>query len=289
MNVLVIGANGQLGSDICEVFGGRHQVIPAAHEDGDIADKNAMRALFEKARPDCVINTAAMHNVEACEKDPEAAYRVNALGAKNLAELCAERDIPFIQISTDYVFDGGKGAPYTEDDAARPLNVYGNTKLAGENYALAACPKAAVVRVGGIYGKNPCRAKGGLNFVELMLKLAGERPQIRVVDDEIVTPTPTAAIAAQLLAIAENGLTGVIHATCQGQCSWHEFARTIFELSGVKTDLQKARPGEFPAKVRRPLYSVLDNSHLSENNLDAMPHWRDGLEQYLAQRGARAN
>lgn len=283
MRVLVLGANGQLGCDICEVFSKKHDVTPATHEDGDIADKKAMDALFAKANPDCVINTAAMHNVEACEQDPLKAYRVNALGAKNLAELCAGRDIPLIHISTDYVFDGKKGSPYVEDDAARPLNVYGNTKLAGENYALAACDKTAVVRVGGIYGNNPCRAKGGLNFVRLMLKLASERPQIRVVDDEIVTPTPTADIARELLAIMENGLTGVIHATCQGDCSWHDFAAAIFAETKVNTDLQKARPGEFPAKVKRPMYSVLKNARLQKENIDIMPDWQAGLRAYLKQ------
>lgn len=281
MKILVLGANGQLGQDICGTLAQKHVVAPATHEDGDIADKMAMGALFARHAPDCVINTAAMHNVEACEKSPEEAYRVNALGPKYLAELCAERDIPFIHISTDYVFDGKKGGPYTEEDAPRPLNVYGNTKAAGENYALAACGKTAVVRVGGIYGKHPCRAKGGLNFVQLMLKLAKERPQIRVVDDEIATPTPAAAIARQLQAITEKGVAGIIHATCQGQCSWYEFAKKIFELSGVKTDLQKAAPGEFPAKTARPAYSVLDNRKLRHNALDIMPHWQDGLQDYL--------
>ncbi len=285
MKVLVIGANGQLGSDICEVFAQKHEIAPATHEDGDITDKQAMERLFADATPGCVINTAAMHNVEACEKDPGAAYRVNALGAKNLAELCAEQDIPFIHISTDYVFDGKKGAPYSEDDVPHPLNVYGNTKLSGENYALAACDKAAIVRVSGIYGKNPCRAKGGLNFVQLMLKLAKERPQIRVVDDETVTPTPTLEIAKQLQIIVENGLTGIIHTACQGQCSWYEFARAIFAISGVKTDLQKARPGEFPAKVKRPMYSVLQNSRLKSLNMDKLPNWKEALQSYVIDQG----
>lgn len=282
MKVLLIGANGQLGRDISAELACAHKVTEATHVDGDISDHGAMRVLFEKTSPDCVINTAAMHNVEQCEKEPQKSYLVNGLGVKNLTELCREGSIPFIHVSTDYVFDGKKGKPYQETDAPLPVNVYGNTKLAGEYYALSTWDKSVVVRVGGIYGKNPCRAKGGLNFVQLMLKLAKERPQIRVVDDEIVTPTPTAAIARQVRVIMENGVFGLFHATCQGQCSWHEFAKTIFELASIETDLQKARPGEFTAKVKRPSYSVLENANLNELGLDCMPDWREGLESYLA-------
>lgn len=281
MKVLVLGANGQLGCDICATFAKAHTVVPATHGDGDVADGEAMRRLLENAAPSCVINTAAMHNVDLCEKDPEQAYRVNALGVRNLAELCAKRESRFIHISTDYVFDGKKNSPYVETDAPCPLNVYGNTKLAGENYALAANARAAIVRIGGIYGKNPCRAKGGLNFVQLMLKLAGERSDIRVVDDEIVTPTPTAAIARQLLAVVESDLNGIIHATCQGQCSWYEFARAIFAETGLSPNLQRARPGEFPAKTRRPAYSVLENARLKAAGQDLMPDWLSGLKSYL--------
>lgn len=285
MKTMVIGANGQLGSDICEVFGKKHQVHGLTHAEGDISDYAAMLKLFDGLSPDIVINTAAMHNVEACEKDAAKAYAVNGIGVKNLAELCRQGDIPFIHISTDYVFDGKKGRPYVETDAAMPLNVYGNTKLSGENYALSIWPKTAVMRVGAIYGKNPCRAKGGLNFVGLMLKLAGERPFIRVVDDEIVTPTPTMAIAEQALVLTENEKYGLFHATCQGQCSWYEFAKTIFEIAGVKTDLQKAKPGKFPAKVRRPMFSVLENKRLAEMELDIMSGWKDGLEKYIIKKG----
>lgn len=283
MKILILGGNGQLGCDVRAAFEKHHDVHAATHDDGDICNPGAMRTLFDAVSPDCVINTAAMHHVEECEKNPSKAYETNALASRQLAELCREGDIPFVHISTDYVFDGKKGKPYLETDAAFPLNVYGNTKQSGENYILSTWHKGTVVRVGGIYGQNPCRAKGGLNFVQLMLKLAKERPQIRVVDDETVTPTPTAAIAAQLVHIVENGVTGLVHVTCRGECSWYEFARNIFELCGIKTDLQKARPGEFPAKVARPSYSVLENRKLQDCSLDVMPHWLDGLKNYIYQ------
>ena len=286
MNVVVIGANGQLGSDVCEAFEPKHAVLKLEHADADIADAAGITAALTRLEPDCVINTAALHNVEACEADPVKSHAVNALGARNLALACKGLDAMLVHIGTDYVFNGAKAAPYVETDAPLPLNVYGNTKLAGEHYALSTWEKTCVVRVGGIYGVRPCRAKGGLNFVQLMLKLGTERPVVRVVDDEIVTPTPTSAIAAQLLPLVEGGHYGLFHATCQGACSWHAFAARIFELAGLPATLQKAAPGEFPAKVPRPLYSVLENARLKALGLDSMPDWEAGLQTYVREIGA---
>jgi dTDP-4-dehydrorhamnose reductase len=224
-----------------------------------------------------------MHNVEQCEKEPARAFAVNALGARNLARHAEDNGIYLLQISTDYVFDGAKQAPYIETDAPLPLNVYGNSKAAGEYFVLSGCREGAVLllRVSGVYGKNPCRAKGGLNFVRLMLKLANERPEIRVVDDEILTPTYSVDIAQQVVKVLQDRALGLFHGTAQGACSWYQFARCIFEKSGIVTNLQKARPGEFPAKVPRPSYSVLGNSRLQELGIDIMPSWQDGLERYL--------
>lgn len=286
MNVVVIGANGQLGSDVCEVFEPKHTVLRLEHADADIADAAGINTALARLEPDCVINTAALHNVEACEADPVKSHMVNALGTRNLALACKELDALLVHIGTDYVFDGAKAAPYVETDAPLPINVYGNTKLSGEHYALSTWEKTCIVRVGGIYGVRPCRAKGGLNFVQLMLKLGTERPSVRVVDNEIVTPTPTSAIAAQLLSLVEGGQCGLFHATCQGACSWHAFAERIFELAGLPATLQKAGPGEFPAKVPRPLYSVLENARLKTLGLDIMPDWEAGLQIYLRQIGA---
>lgn len=283
MKVMVIGANGQLGSDIADVLANEQDVISITHDDGDISDFNSMQDIFDNNSPDYVINTAAMHNVENCEMDPLQAFKVNGIGVRNLALLCREGDIPFLHVSTDYVFDGNQNVPYVESDSARPLNVYGNTKLSGENFALNTWKKTAVLRVGGIYGANPCRAKGGLNFVRLMLKLAEERPEIRVVNDEIVTPTPTRAIARQIKAVMNKKGAGLYHATCQGHCSWYEFAKAIFEIAGKTPNLQKARPGEFPVKIKRPSYSVLFNQHLKDDGIDIMPDWKEGLEDYLAE------
>ena len=281
MRVIVTGANGQLGMDVCAAFAKEYEVHALTHEQMNITDMARVEQVFGSIQPQCVVNTAAMHHVEKCEANPVQAYTVNAVGTRNLAQVCAAHGAHFVHIGTDYVFDGAKKASYLESDTPMPLNVYGNTKLSGDHYALTNWEKSSVMRVGGIYGFHPCRAKGGLNFVRLMLKLAKERPHIRVVDDEIVTPTPTAAIAMQLLRIVEAKAFGLFHSTCQGQCSWFDFAGRIFELAGVRTDLQKAEPGEFPAKVARPSYSVLENARLKDLGLDIMPHWEEGLANFL--------
>jgi len=186
-----------------------------------------------------------------------------------------------VHYSTDYVFDGAKQAPYAETDAPRPLNAYGTAKLPGEYFIRSLAPRHFVLRVGAIYGHSPCRAKGGRNFVTTMLTLGRERPVLRVVDDEIVSPTPTAAIARQSAALCGTAHYGLYHMAARGRCSWHAFAAAIFELAGIKTDLQVAAPGEFPAKVPRPSYSALENVELNRIGLDLMPDWRDGLKAFL--------
>jgi dTDP-4-dehydrorhamnose reductase len=287
MKVVVLGANGQLGYDVTSAFAAQGNAVAAlTHEQVEVASLESVQAALEGVHPDLVINTAAFHHVEKCEADPARAFAVNGAGARNVALVTDSLCIPLIHISTDYVFDGAKGTPYTEDDPARPLNVYGNTKLSGEHFVRSANPRHFVVRVSAIYGENPCRAKGGLNFVELMLKLSGEREELRVVDDEFVTPTPTIQIARQLLELGRSQEYGLYHATAEGSCSWYEFAAAIFEMTGTRVRLERARPGEFPAKVPRPKYSVLENEALKRRSLNVFSAWQEGLSHYLAHRQA---
>lgn len=290
MRVAVIGANGQLGKDICEAFvknGDAVIELDIAREDSgriDISDRDSVSNALKKIAPaDMIINTAAMHNVEACENDPEKAFKINGVGSINLAVVCNEIDRPLLHISTDYVFDGKKDRPYSEADRPMPLNVYGNTKLSGEHFIESMAKKYFILRVSGIYGKNPCLAKGGRNFVDLMMKLSQERPEVRVVDDEILTPTFTEDIAAQIVKLAHTGTAeyGLYHCTAEGWCSWYEFAKEIFALAKSKVILNKATPGEFAVKVNRPKYSVLENGFLKEQHLNIMPPWQDGLKRYL--------
>ncbi len=288
MKIAVLGANGQLGADVVAAFleQGDH-VVALTHEDIEISSLASVRKCLEDIRPDLVINTAAFHNVERCEDEPEPAFSVNAIGARNVAQITDSLKATLLHISTDYVFDGLKPAPYTEEDPPRPLNVYGNSKLAGEYFVRCTNPRHFVVRVSGIYGEHPCRAKGGLNFVEMMLKLSREREELRVVDDQRVTPTPTIEIARQVAVLGKTEGYGVYHAASGGSCSWYEFARTIFDLTGTGVRLEPARPGDFPTKARRPKNSVLENAALKNKSLNLFSHWRAGLETYLAHRKQR--
>lgn len=282
MKVAVVGANGQLGIDLCLAFReAGHLVEELNHSTLDVANIAAVHTVLGELHPDLVVNTAAMHNVDACEADPATSFAVNGMGARNLALAANALACPLCHLSSDYVFDGSKGAPYLESDSPLPLNVYGNTKLSGEYFIRTIAKRYFIVRVSGLYGKNLCRAKGGLNFVSLMLKLAKERDELRVVDDEFVSPTFTEDVAKQIVHLTTTDRYGVYHATSQGGCSWYEFAAQIFALTNTQVKLTPAAPGEFPAKVPRPKYSVLENGALQAAGLDIMPHWQEGLRRYL--------
>jgi dTDP-4-dehydrorhamnose reductase len=282
MKVAVVGATGQLGSDICEILTSEGQeVVGLGHDQVDIGQFESVREVLAELRPGVVINTAAYHQVEKCEENPRKAFEVNAIGARNLALVCRDLDSYLIHISTDYVFDGEKKKPYLETDLPSPLNVYGNSKNAGDLFTGSLMEKALVMRTSGLYGRNPCRAKGGLNFVQLMLKLGKEREEVRVVDNEVLTPTSTLELARQIEVVVRQPIYGVAHATAEGSCSWYEFARAIFDMKGIETTLNVAGPDEFPAKVPRPSYSVLENSVLKANGIHMFKHWKEGLQEYI--------
>lgn len=286
MKVAVIGGNGQLGSDVCIAFGENGDAVTSlSHSDIELASAESVISSLDTANPDFIVNTAAMHNVDRCEDNPSAAFQTNSVGAKNVAAWAKRAGIPVAFLSTDYVFDGNQNNPYIESDAANPLNAYGISKLAGERFTAISADKHFVLRVSAIYGQHPCRAKSGLNFVELMLKLAREREELKVVDEEFVTPTPTVQTAAQLVALSQTDRYGLYHATAEGSCSWYEFAREIFDATGTKVRLLRAASSEFPAKVPRPRYSVLENKGLKSIGLNVHTHWREGLQNYLAARG----
>jgi len=287
MKVAVIGANGQLGSDVVRAFEARgDQVCQLTHADVELANADSVAECLRFLRPAIVVNTAAMHDVENCEQQPEKAYAVNALGARNVALATRDLDVPVVQISTDYVFDGHKGEPYVEEDVPMPVNVYGNTKLAGEHFVRSVNPKHFVLRTSALYGMRPCRGKSAHNFVELMLRLAQDRGKVRVLQSEVVTPTPTAQLANQIVALSRRDAYGLYHATAEGSCSWYEFAREIFEITNTKVQLEVAEPAEFPAKVARPSYSVLENQALKMQGLNRFGPWQQGLREYLGMRRA---
>lgn len=283
MKIAVIGANGQLGHDVVRAFADQGDDVRAlTHEDIELSSLESVAACLRTTQAETVVNTAAMHHVEKCEQEPGRAHEVNVSGARNLATATRDLGSMLIHVSTDYVFDGTKGKPYVEGDQARPLNVYGRTKLEGEQLVREINPKHYILRTAALYGSHPCRAKGGQNFVDLMLRLARERGRVRVVDNEFTSPTATADLARQIAALSRSDGYGLYHATAEGSCSWYEFAREIFRMADVSVTLEVASPNEFPAKVPRPAYSVLENRELKSRNLNLFRPWQDGLHAYLS-------
>jgi dTDP-4-dehydrorhamnose reductase len=282
LRIAVIGASGQLGCDLVVAFSNRGDDVSAlTHADIEIADFASVSRALAELRPQLIVNTAAMHHVENCEREPDTAFAVNALGPRNLALVAREADAVLMHVSTDYVFDGSKGTGYVEADAPRPLNAYGITKLAGEYFVRSTMDRYFVVRTSGLYGRRPCRAKGGLNFVDLMLKVAREKGQVRVVDSEVVSPTSTKDLAEQMVVLSRSDHYGLYHATAEGRCSWFEFAKEIFALTNTSVVLNVAGPDEFPAKVPRPKYSVLENNALKAHGLNTLKPWQAALREYL--------
>ena len=286
MKVLVIGAEGQLGHDLCTVFADTelHRAdLDGTHHHLDIADAGAVDALIaDTLKPDVVVNAAAAHNVPQCEENPALAFGVNATGARNLAVACRAAGARLVHVSTDYVFGGHQDTPYRETDLPRPLSVYAGSKLAGEHLIASVLDDYIVVRTAAIYGEAACRAKGGRNFIGTMLHVAATRPEVKVVTDEITTPTYTLALARQMRLLAEKAEPGLYHATCQGGCSWYEFAQAIFEETNTAVTLVPTTSAEFQSTVRRPAYSVLENANAQARGLDVMPSWREALKAYLA-------
>lgn len=280
MKIVIIGANGQLGTDLTEVLSPDNSVTGLSHRDIEITDINNVQTVLSAIKPDIVLNTAAYHVVPEAESFPDKAFNINGTGTLNLAKVCTTINARLLHYSTDYVFDGKKQRPYTESDLPNPLNVYATTKLAGEHFASNYCEQSYIVRVSGIYGKVPSRVKGG-NFVTTMIKLAKEKTEVRVVDDEILTPTPTLAIAKNTATLIKTDKFGLYHMSCEGECSWYEFASVIWETLGLTTPLLRAKVKDFPMVVKRPVYSVLDNANLKKAGLNEMAEWKEALSQFL--------
>jgi len=277
--VLVIGANGALGADLMNAL---EKPVAAVHADFDICDKKAAHAFIAKAGVDAVINTAAYHQVPLCETEWARAFEVNAQGARALAEVCGDLGVHLCHISTDYVFDGRKGAPYVEEDLPAPLSMYAISKLAGEHAVAAYCADSAIVRSSGLYGKTPTRAKGG-NFINAMIKLGTERDLVTVVDDEIVCPTYTHDLARALSALIEAGGKGLFHIVQDGETTWHDFAQVIFETKKLPAKLRPISAKDFQSTVQRPAYSILSNAKFEGLTGFRMPHWKDALLRHLAE------
>lgn len=285
MKLVVIGANGQLGMDLMKVFADVNPVS-LTHSDIEVSNIDSVAGALSSLKPSLVINTAAYHKVDDCEKNPERAFQVNSLGPLNLARVAESQQFELLHISTDYVFDGEKRVPYMESDTPHPLNVYAVTKVAGEHLVSANASRHYIVRSSGLYGHNRCRAKGGRNFIDTMLALANEGKSIRVVEDEVLTPTYTYHLALQIRELVGTHAYGLYHATNNGYCSWYEFAQEIFRLAGLHPDLKPSSVKETMSSVKRPSYSVLENVALQSLGIDRMPLWKDSLAHYFQHKPA---
>jgi dTDP-4-dehydrorhamnose reductase len=284
---VIIGSKGQLGTDLPAALEG-HRVTGLTHADLDVGDLDRAREVLGKLRPDAVINTSAFHKVDVCEDEPAASFAVNATGAYNLARLAKELDFTLVHFSSDYVFDGRSHVPYGEDDLPNPLSVYGTSKLAGENLVRAFCPRHFVVRTTGLYGVAGASGKGG-NFVETMIRL-GKAGPVRVVDDQVLTPTATPDLARAVAALldAEQRKTvpyGLYHITSGGQCSWYAFAKTIFEMCKMDVALTPITTAQSGSKATRPAFSVLGHGKWMAAGFPELRPWRDALGDYLRAKG----
>jgi dTDP-4-dehydrorhamnose reductase len=283
MKIAIIGADGQLGSDLVKALG-NDQVTPLFYPDFDVTKTARMRHVLGEIAADIVFNTAAFHRVDECEDRAETAFAVNALAVRELA--LAGRDLGFclVHFSTDYVFDGGLRRPYVEEDAPNPLSVYGVSKLAGEFLVRAVLGRHFLVRTCGLYGEAGSKEKG-YNFVDRMIALADEGKTLRVVDDQRITPTSTAELAERLSALIRTDRYGLYHMTNEGSCTWFEFAGMIFRLLGRSARLEAVDSRTLGAKARRPSYSVLENKRAREIGLPDFSPWQEALGDYLRKRG----
>jgi len=283
LKVFLIGVDGQLGTDIEKCFTAKgievHGLIGL--KEIDICDYEDSFEKIASSRPDMVINTAAFHNVDLCEDELEMAFKVNVGGVKNIAGICRKMDIPLIHFSTDYVFDGSKNTPYLEDDCPRPLSIYAISKHGGERVVQYMLDKYYLIRLSGLYGHAGCTGKGNLNFIGTMLKLAESKKEIRVVDDQILTPTSTMDVADRLSELIMTGKYGLHHMTNMGGCSWFEFACEIFKFMDINIDVAPVSTEELGAKAIRPGYSVLDNANLRKAGIRDMKEWKKALRYYL--------
>jgi dTDP-4-dehydrorhamnose reductase len=286
MKVLVTGANGQLGTDLCKVLRD-FELIALTHKDIEISDMNSVKQAFHKHKSDIIINTAAYVRVDDCETEQDKAFLINALGARNIAVAAQELGAKLVYISTDYVF-GGEDEPrtisYTEFDVPAPLNTYGKSMLAGENLVRHFCLRYFIIRASALFGVAGSSGKGG-NFVETMLRLAKERDELRVVNDQVFSPTYTRDLARKIAQLMTTDYYGIFHITNKGYCSWYEFAREILKQAGLKTPVIPISSDQYPQKARRPRYSVLDNSHLRLLGMDDMRPWQEALKDYLVAKG----
>jgi dTDP-4-dehydrorhamnose reductase len=283
--VLIIGSTGQLGTDMCIMAGhAGYDVAGVDFPQIDLADRSSVERIVRTSGAGCIINCAAYTAVDNCEQEPDRAFALNAHGAGFIAAAAAEMGTRMVHISTDYVFDGNKESPYIESDVPNPQSVYGKSKLEGERLVAAACADHQIFRIAWLYGLN------GKNFVFTIRSVAEKKAAagepLRVVNDQSGTPTSTKEVCRQIIAALPSPETGVFHATCEGSCTWYDFAREIVTAARIPVDLQPCTTAEFPRPAPRPKNSRLENSRLKRAGIAVMTHWKNAFEEFCRDEAA---
>ena len=287
--VALFGSRGQLGVELETEFSARgYEVVCFERATVDITDAASVERAVAGCDPAIVINAAAYNQVDVAEKEPVAAFQVNALAVRNLALACRNADAQLVHFSTDYVFDGQAGRAYREEDPTRPMGAYAVSKLAGELYARAYLDTALIIRTSGVFGPGGLDTARG-NFVELMLRLAAQNNPIRVVEDHVASPTYAPALAARTADLVERNATGVFHAGGGTPISWFDWAAMIFQNAGLKPPLKPTNEREFRTAARRPKYSALSNAKMEALGVAPMPPLGTAIKEYLTARAARTN
>ncbi|PES17451.1 dTDP-4-dehydrorhamnose reductase [Bacillus cereus] len=277
MKVLVTGAKGQLGQDVlCLLENQPWEVFGFGREELDITNEEQVREKVLAIKPNIIIHTAAYTQVDQAESDEETAFKVNAEGTKYLAQAAEAVEAKFCYVSTDYVFDGTNNEPYKTNDETNPQTIYGKSKLAGEQYTSEYCSKYFVVRTSWVFGLH------GNNFVKTMLRLADERSELEVVNDQFGSPTYTNDLARFIIELVETNKYGIYHASNSGVCSWYEFAKEIFRQSNRSINVNAISTAEFQRPAQRPAYSVLEQKKIAEQGLIMLPNWKEALGRYLS-------
>jgi len=274
LKVAITGAKGMLGSDVCEIMSGHFEVIPLSRQDFDIVNLDQTVSVIREIKPDYLIHIAAYTDVDGSEHEPEKAYMVNGMGTRNVVIACEEIKCPVIYISSDYIFDGQKRSPYDEWDTPNPINKYGVSKLIGERFVMMFTNRFYIVRTSWLFGAR------GRNFVDTIKSLLKERDEIKVVDDQVGSPTYTRDLAIKLKELIGRGY-GIYHITNSSYCSWYEFACKIKEYISSNSVVTPTTSDRFPRPAKRPAYSVLNNTMLRLEGIEPLRPWEEALKDYL--------
>ena len=278
MKILVTGVKGQLGYDVVKALESRgHQPVGVDHEEMDLMNNNMIQNFIMNLKPEAIIHCAAYTAVDQAEEEVEICYQINAEAVKVIAECAKTLDIPMIYISTDYVFDGTKASEYVETDIPNPINVYGASKLKGEQYVQQLLEKFYIVRISWVFGIN------GNNFIKTMQRLGNEQDQLNIIHDQVGSPTYTAHLAPLLVDMIETDQYGIYHATNEEYCSWYEFADEIFKQSQLDVMLHPITTDQYKTKAKRPLNSKMSKQKLSDYGFHRLPTWQEALKNYLNQ------